>query len=1172
MSTSGSTSASSLLGSLVPNVYIDCITLETTGNRAENSNPHIEHSRERSQKLRNPQSLRVKLDLIIKERVGDSSISRWFDKIDFTKYLDILVYQSIDVKDTNYMLENDVNSSRPSFLKNLKYRLKEKKISALHEKVLSVERGIDKKTSTKITEDDLPSKLNRHYSYIDQDGNKIHDITYSVSFQVSNTNPRHLCYFAFCSIDLERLSGDYNLNLPDSSISNLTGRMASELVINNFKTLSQSQIFRDQSGQIWAGDIHQASNGEYKTGKSDSGNSITLYRESVPNYKVQDFRDLKNLDNFSTQFEDIERNLIPEISSQKNLNKIVLDLDRTNKSIFTDCFLSRDPNGNARFLFGLNFEKVVRTSSLFKSFFNNTDRQIVREILSKSRINELRLIRRRVKKNSDKIEEFEIGAVPEILAISGADFGGPLRSVSNDRAALEEIKIFHNGKELIRYFSGIDRGMSLITAGVYQYGIEIQLEDGTANYLKELLGKLYKTKDFLTTYLNLSLVPGNYNNESNKFSQRFSTIVRNIYSNNKPWQVSIQDYINVLGILSNKPFNQTKLTQKLYNVISPYTGGPRGIRFFSNLIQNLITKFENVLATHNIFPNHSNQQVNSQSVHRKSGVPRTKKITKYFNEVFDSDVVKFTGYDFLEESGISNLSEGNTLKVINGSDFINRTELEKRKYYTSVNEDINFDLPNNQSVTGLSLNDNALSYLSPSSVNVAGREPLILLKKEGGINKNVEKYQEIMFEAVNMNTQTRQPISPRTFSKDPPIGPNSIKPSDIKRKFNFSNTTLGQILTKEGVSFVSPGVGTSARLASDGLFSERVFGETKIGTEKFPILKHKAFCFDAEFSDEVDVQVAAKKVVEVKFTNDIFKKSLPILPSPTKISSYNLNQENNFVSTGVAVSVSANTKQEELKSSEGISTRKEIVKPPRYSDQELPSDCFDNEFSEPATVGLSPTQTKAVEAVNLKSAPIQTYSIFLDSVKPSAVTENFQNKETDFLQNTGNLIVFWTNYKNIMTIEALTGYETSWNGAIQIKSPIFQRMTYDIYKNSIGKNLLCRMIPYNNVYLGVKSPISSCDSGSGCIGLSSEESDFIEKMSLPVFHKYFIITPENKGLGRISLGKRELSIDLESPIAGDENEDINLSNLTSRLLNNLEKTSRIKREFVENNPKRILGE
>ena len=717
--------------------------------------------------------------------------------------------------------------------------------------------------------------------------------------------------------------------------------------------------------------------------------------------------------------------------------------------------------------------------------------------------------------------------------------------------------------------------MSFITDGIYQYGVEIDLEDGTANYLKDLLNRLNESKDFLNTYLNMALIPGNYSTESNKFTQRFSTIARSLFSEQKPWHLPVVNYVDVLKILSSSSFNETKLVQKLYNVISPYTGGPRGITFFLNLLDNLTTQFQNVLATHNIFPNHSNLQVKSQRIHKKTGIPRSRKVVKYFHETFDSNVVKFTGYDFLSESGVSGISEGTTLKIINGGDFIRRTELEKLKYFTSTTEDINFDLPNNQSVAGHTLDKNALSFLSPSSVNIPGYDPLILLKKEGGLNKNIDKYREIMLEAVKMNSQVREPATRRVTQASSNSEPGTITAGGIKNRFRFSDTILGQILTREGVSFVSAGVATNPRPVVDTLVSEEVFGNNKIGTEKFPVLKHKAFCFDAEFAESLDVEIAANKVVEIKFTNDILKSTLPSLPNPMKLSSYNLRDESNFISRGLSVAAKPPEEKIELQSPEGIQTRTEPVKELRYTEQETPIDCFSSEgFSEPAMAGLSPTETSAVAALDLKSAPIQTYSIFIDSVKPSAVTENFHNKETDFLQNVGNMLFFWTNYKNLMKIEVLTGYKKSWTGATQITQPIFEKMNYDIYKNSIGKNLLCRMMPYDNIYLGIRSPISSCDAGNGCTGLSTEESDFVKKMSLPVFHKYFIITPENEGLGRLSLGERDVPIDIEENVLPIEIPvaDITAISRTNEILNNLESSSRVKREFVENNPHGILGD
>ena len=76
-----------ILGSLIPDVYINGVTLESSGTPLVESNPHIEHERENINKQKAPEVLIVTVDLSLKEKLDDSLISSWFAEQDFTKYL-----------------------------------------------------------------------------------------------------------------------------------------------------------------------------------------------------------------------------------------------------------------------------------------------------------------------------------------------------------------------------------------------------------------------------------------------------------------------------------------------------------------------------------------------------------------------------------------------------------------------------------------------------------------------------------------------------------------------------------------------------------------------------------------------------------------------------------------------------------------------------------------------------------------------------------------------------------------------------------------------------------------------------------------------------------------------------------------------------------------------------
>ena len=123
-----------LLGEIVPNVYVDCITLETDGGDAMGrDNPHIrEHPLEHSANTTD-QSMKIQLDLIMKESLDDTLVSNWFKELDLLKYLTINAYQSFDPNATWFL------SNNASFLPSLKI-LKEAKLKEwrIEHKLISV--------------------------------------------------------------------------------------------------------------------------------------------------------------------------------------------------------------------------------------------------------------------------------------------------------------------------------------------------------------------------------------------------------------------------------------------------------------------------------------------------------------------------------------------------------------------------------------------------------------------------------------------------------------------------------------------------------------------------------------------------------------------------------------------------------------------------------------------------------------------------------------------------------------------------------------------------------------------------------------------------------------------------------------------------------------------------
>ena len=106
----------------------------------------------------------------------------------------------------------------------------------------------------------------------------------------------------------------------------------------------------------------------------------------------------------------------------------------------------------------------------------------------------------------------------------------------------------------------------------------------------------------------------------------------------------------------------------------------------------------------------------------------------------------------------------------------------------------------------------------------------------------------------------------------------------------------------------------------------------------------------------------------------------------------------------------------------------------------------------------------------LMSLPNQVKSIFQAALGSTEVTVNeFQDSE-DYMRDINTSPIFDMNYRLLMTIEFLSGYEKSKEGETLIKQPIWEKLTKEKYNKMRNVDIICRLKTYENKYLGLKKP------------------------------------------------------------------------------------------------------
>lgn len=767
-----------LLGSLIPNVNISKILLETSGDTLIVDNPHIDNSAENfsllEEKDKTEKSLKITLNLVVKEKGINENVLNWFDKSNLIKYLDIKIFQSTEKNLTDiFSSGNDMlDLADPS--KNVPYDdiryiyaayvygiddvelINEKIRSNSHFKKITLNKTINSS-----------NLINEFKSYIDDEGNHFYDITYTTSFILPHEKPEHLAYFVQCAFNLQELSKDFNIKLSANNLQNIPSKISSDIVIDDGQTVSKTHIFYDRSGKIWTGPVIQAENNTWYTGYELKENSKPLVRSVVVNTKVQDNRNFKKLH--------VNTNNVLNKYLNSSFSKVTKDntIGTLKEAYFSNLFLSRGNDGDSKFIFAVNINKLINEKSIYGSLIK-ISKKIADEILLNSRITSLSIYRQRVKQDGVKYNIFDTNEPIDYILSTRDDNPGQLISINNDNCSLRESFIATNNQnQQIRYFTGIDKKMSEINTGLYQYIVELEIEDGTIDFVQKQIEILLLAKLELEKYHELSITPGvsRYNLEiqephieheketisskkytqpyydiiSNQFTQEFDKLMKEKYSTENlllaPWISSVSSYLTVLDLFTDLIDNvveRQKYVKDLYNAISPSTGNPNGIKTVIYLIDNLInilSKAINVSTTMSARKyGNSSQKISSFSKSHRETI----KVKKIFSEVFDSDLSKDFIYDYLS-NGVDDVENDDGIRIMTGEQFNKRIQNELLKHFDSTDESININFIENNLLLNDSLENSSFSYLSPTRIDSNTKSYVISKQVEQQLVKSPNK-------------------------------------------------------------------------------------------------------------------------------------------------------------------------------------------------------------------------------------------------------------------------------------------------------------------------------------------------------------------------------------------------------------------------------------------------
>jgi hypothetical protein len=315
---------------------------------------------------------------------------------------------------------------------------------------------------------------------------------------------------------------------------------AGRLNVTSYVYVVTSPFPAKLAGTYWAGPVFQDKNGKWSSalwtismGRPQLKSTkppMDLDRITVRNSKIQDFRIVK-------QIPSLKINLRPDkffpltIKGKDTYDNSIKNPD----AYISNAFLSRDMHNNCRFMFEFDYVKFISRESKFGKILTNpfVPKSTKEKIYLYSRINSLQITRRQIEARRGYNR---LGS--PILGIYRTDWPSEIKTIvesaSNEENnnLLQSIRSFAPGKSIgtipndqvgsimelpratlkfspeeTRTFMVTDNSVTVLSNGTYQYGVKIEVEDGSVRFLNERLKRLQTIRNYLVGYLNLVQIP-----------------------------------------------------------------------------------------------------------------------------------------------------------------------------------------------------------------------------------------------------------------------------------------------------------------------------------------------------------------------------------------------------------------------------------------------------------------------------------------------------------------------------------------------------------------------------------------------------------------------------------------------------------------------------------------
>ena len=933
------------------------------------------------------------------------------------------------------------------------------------------------------------------YEEIGPNGNKITNFIFQQQYEpttVSYSNPEHLAYIVFSKLNLSEAEMFSHFQFTPEIMSIIptertVGKVSSEIVFQRGEINSNSSVFTDSENNIWAGDVHKMKNGQWMSEKFHNINSRILTKKTVPNSKIIDSRVIDHCSFRQSGFI-ITKNKEQVVKNSRSGSPIY---DQP-EIYFSDSYLSRDKVGSSRFLFSLDFKKMIQEkSSIGGSFLKEESLQ---DIIRDTKIFSTKIFRSRVQGSSKSgsdvkgDKKFDDNQIDPLIIETG-----PELSADTSNGSIREINIFDGSSKQnlnFRYFTGIDKLASNLSDGYYQYRIEMMVEDGVKKFLNQHYTLLESQKNSLLTYFDDAMKkgspgaeslytdsslanqnsnkqevdqekPGSYDARGARFTHSF--ILKYMNPNNWVWEDPINTYVKILFLLteqgesfSNINFDSKYVSKHLKLMCHPKTGSPQDIKQVIDLIQALQdiilaaieNKEQSSLMT--LTPTDSSNKKSGKKMGTNKNIIDLKNT---FNSVFNAGVDSGVGTDFLGPSLETEIG----LEIYNNNEWQRRIKTEQNKWWNPAQQSKSISFSFGDFTINDSNDSTSFSYLTPLFIAPQINAEVCMTDNTSAID-----YTKLYFDSVKTVNQF--------FQKSPVNSIENKTDTSIEKGINSLNKDIGSFLSSYmGVTLkksllVTTDKKTSASSTStevdttDDWWSGGASGNSSDDQKRITGDSVKDETTNAEKATKLSGQTTNVNLVPL-FAKMIQDKIL-ILPSS--------NAKNN---SAVPLANASNSAKSLKYTDLNINSENNIFQKEKTSNK-----C--SIASPESDVEVNPQFKKRIanlpNSIKALTMSYQNTDVLSSEIKDLILDNN------DPVSNPKTSSKVKLKFLNIKRVEAFTGFTNSLSNL-----PNWVLLTEEVYKNANGEFLLCRLRDYEDSSLYIE-----VDKGA----------------QIPAFNEYFILS------------------------------------------------------------------